>query len=398
MKLYDFDIRVLDNLFLETPAPPKPAKRKCKEDAQRWTTWFPAQPGFGLREYASGRKIYIAECPTPTGRRTITIGNANVLDRRTALDIARRCIYYSEGAANPADERKRIRRTPMFQDYLNDYWTVMYPQWKPATQFTEDKFRRLYLTDAFLDKGVDEITYSDVAKWMVEKTRKGSPGAVNHAFQRLNAAMRKAEDWGYRPEGSNPCRGVKQNPRRKMERFLNEQEFARLGKAMRDSSINRPTHNAALLLLLLTGCRKEEIVGLTWGEVRGARIFLDDSKTGARVVHLCSQAQGILSGLKRGKPTDRVFKGQYGGGICMDDYWHRIRGDAKLGKVRIHDIRHSYASLAARKALPLPTIQRLLGHARLDSTARYTHFADGHLIEIAQKISDLIDQAVLKGQ
>ena len=249
--------------------------------------------------------------------------------RRTALDIARRCIYYSEGAANPADERKRIRRTPMFQDYLNDYWTVMYPQWKPATQFTEDKFRRLYLTDAFLDKGVDEITYTDVAKWMVEKTRKGSPGAVNHAFQRLNAAMRKAEDWGYRPEGSNPCRGVKQNPRRKMERFLNEQEFARLGNATRDSAINRPMHNAALLLLLLTGCRKEEIVGLSWGEVRGARIFLDDSKTGARVVHLCSQAHGILSDLKRGKPADRVFKGQYGGGISMDDYWHR--GEARQG-------------------------------------------------------------------
>ena len=78
----------------------------------------------------------------------------------------------------------------------------------------------------------------------------------------------------------------------------------------------------------------------------------------------------------------------------MDDYWHRIRHEAKLGKVRIHDIRHSYASLAARKALQLPTIQRLLGHARLDSTARYTHFDDGHLIEVGQQISDLIERDV----
>ena len=76
----------------------------------------------------------------------------------------------------------------------------------------------------------------------------------------------------------------------------------------------------------------------------------------------------------------------------MDDYWHRIRKDAQLGKVRIHDIRHSYASLAARKSLPLPTIQRLLGHASLDSTARYTHFDDRHLIEVAQQIIDFTER------
>lgn len=207
--------------------------------------------------------------------------------------------------------------------------------------------------------------------------------------------MRKAEEWGLRTEGSNPCRLINANPRRKMERFLNEHEFARLGEVISASREHRPAHSAALLLIMLTGCRKEEIIGLTWGEVRGSRIYLDDSKTGARIVHLCSQAQDLLAGFKRGKPSDLVFKGQYGTGIDIDAYWGRMKREAKLGMIRLHDLRHSYASQAARLSLPLPTIQRLLGHARLDSTARYTHFDDGQLVDVAQQISDLIDGAIV---
>ena len=390
MLLYDFDMSVLDDLFGSPPA----KKPEPKKIPQRSVRWFSEQPGFGVREYPSGRSIYFVQCQTSTGRRTITLGNTKAVSKAVALDVARRCIFHSETAANPADERKRVRRTPKFQDYLNDYWSIMYPQWKPSTQYSEDKFRRLYLTDAFLDKGVDEITYEDVSKWMVEKTRKGSPGAVNHAFQRLNAAMRKAEDWGYRPEGSNPCCGIRQNPRRKMERFLNEQEFARLGEAIGEGGAAYRSHAAALMLLLLTGCRKEEIVGLTWGEVKGSRIYLDDSKTGARVVYLPSHAQAILASFPRGKPAERVFRRSDGRPLRIEWYWERTRARAGLENVRLHDVRHSYASLAARASLPLPTVQRLLGHARLESTARYTHFDDRHLIVTAQQVSDLIERAM----
>ena len=382
------------------PSVRRPANRRKPVDAvgrnsipERQTVWFEEQPGFGLREYATGREMFIVQYPAITGNRTITIGNAKVIDMQTALDVARRCIYHSDPDRNLADERKRTRKLPMFQDYLEDYWKIMWRQWKPSSQKTEDKYRRRYLADAFIDKGIDEISHEDVAKWMVDCNRRGGQGSVNRAFERLKAAMRKAEDWGLRPEGSNPCRLIKANPRRKMERFLNEHEFSRLGQVISQSRERRPVHSAALLLVMLTGCRKEEIVGLTWGEVRGSRIYLDDSKTGARIVHLCSQARDILAGFKRGTPTDLVFKGQYGTGIDIDAYWCRMKREAKLGVIRLHDLRHSYASQAARLSLPLPTIQRLLGHARLDSTARYTHFDDSHLVDVAQQISDLIDGA-----
>jgi len=389
MQHFDWTSVLADGLTELSPA----ERPKIKADYERSTRWFPEQPGFGLRDYASGRRVYIVKFQTPTGDRTITIGNANVVDKATALDVARRCIYHSDPSRNVADERKRVRRAPLFQDFLNDYWKVMWRQWKPATQHTDDKYRRLYLQDAFIDKGIDEISHEDVAKWMVDATRRGSPGAVNRAFDRLRAVMSKAEEWGFRPEGSNPCHRVKANPRRKMDRFLNAHEFGRLGKAIDESRKESPAHAAALMLLLLTGCRKNEIVGLKWGEVRGSRIYLDDSKTGARTVFLCTQARDILGNIKRGKGNEFVFKGQYGSRIDIDNYWQTIRRKTKLGAIRIHDIRHSYASQAARLSLPLPTIQRLLGHAQLESTARYTHFDDVHLHGIAQTISDLIDFA-----
>ncbi|MDC7684521.1 site-specific integrase [Asticcacaulis sp. BYS171W] len=358
--------------------------------ASRAVTWSKMQPGFGLREYTSGRRVYIVECPTPTGRRTITIGNASIISERDALDIARRCIYYSDPDGNLADSRLHARRTPLFQDYLQDYWLVARPLWKPSTQVTEDRYRRLYLNDAFIGMGVEEITRQDVVRWLGAATRKGSPGAANRVFQRLKAALSKAEDWGLRPHGSNPCRGVKMNPRRKVGRYLSKAEFKRLGQAMEKHREEYPIQTKALQVLMLTGCRREEIVGLTWGEVRGARILLDDSKTGPRTVQLCSQASAILRSLKRGIALTPVFNRGDGRPVPMETYWDLVRRDAALGRFRLHDLRHTYASLAARHTLPLPTIQCLLGHSKMASTARYTHFDDLKLTSIAQQISDLI--------
>src|SRR5690349_12840203 len=116
---------------------PEPVVRK----SNRATIWFAEQPGFGIRNYASGRAVYVVQCPTSTGRRTITIGNANVISYRDALDVARRCIYFADSERNLADDRKRVRRTPLFSDYLDLYWQVMRPQWKPSSQTSEDKYR-----------------------------------------------------------------------------------------------------------------------------------------------------------------------------------------------------------------------------------------------------------------
>jgi hypothetical protein len=104
MQHFDWTSVLADGLTELSPA----ERPKIKADYERSTTWFPEQPGFGLREYASGRQVYIVKFQTPTGDRTITIGNANVVDKATALDVARRCIYHSDPGRNVADERKRL--------------------------------------------------------------------------------------------------------------------------------------------------------------------------------------------------------------------------------------------------------------------------------------------------
>ena len=359
----------------------------------RTTRWSDKQPGFGVREYASGRRVYIVQGNWRGRTETITIGNAAIVSERLALDIARRCLYVTADAPAPADERKRRRAAPLFQDFLDEYWRRVSPGWKPSTFKSENEYRVAYLASMFPGRGVDEITREDMAEWMVRATRTGAPGAANRAFARVRAIFNKAIEWGHRPQDTNPCTGVKPNKMRKVERFLSPNEFADLGMAIERHREAWPVHSAALTLLALTGCRMSEITALRWREVRGSRLYLDDSKTGARTVQLCRDATWMIGTLTRCAPDDYVFDIGNGNPISLTRFWRKVRLEAGLPNMRLHDLRHSYASHAARLALPLPVSQQLLGHSRMDSTARYTHFNDAHLFETANRISELIDNA-----
>ena len=368
--------------------------RRGRPGHARTTKWSDKQHGFGTREYASGRRVYIVQGDWRGRTETITIGNAAIVSEAVALDIARRCLYAAHDGPAPAEERKRKRAAPLFQDFLTNYWKRVSPGWKPSTLKAENEYRVAYLASMFPDKGIDEITREDMAKWMIQATRTGAPGATNRVFDRVRAIMNKAIEWGHRPEGTNPCNGVKRNKMPKVERFLSPYEFERLGEAIERHRKEWPFHTVALSLITLTGCRMTEITALRWREVRGSRLYLEDSKTGPRTVQLPKDAMWALSALKRRAPGDFVFDTGGGNPLRMTRFWNKVRAEAGLHDVRMHDLRHSFASHAARLALPLPMSMRLLGHSRIESTARYTHFNDSHLFDIANRISGLIDDAI----
>lgn len=362
----------------------------------RRTSWDSIVPGFGTRHSATGRTVHIVQVEVDGRTVTMTIGNAAAIGRREARDIARRVKLRAQSGDDPAKERKAKRATPAFAKFLALYFERAAPSWKPSTWRTNQIYRGQHLDRAFADRPLDEITKADVQRWFVEVSDRSGPGAANRTHAILRAAFNKAEEWGLRREGSNPCTGIKLNRPRKFERFLSDAEIGRLGEALRAHEAQFPGPVAIIRLLLLTGCRYSEIAELTWSEVVRSRIRLDDSKTGARTVWMGDEAQDQLRAMPRGKPSDYVFVNPRTQRPfrSLTSYWHPIRAEAGLGKVRLHDLRHSFASHAAAASETLPMIGKLLGHAKVDSTARYAHLDDGQLLEVAEKIGVLIELAM----
>lgn len=359
----------------------------------RSTFFITALPGFGVRSYPSGRRVYIVQRRIAGRMRTVTIGNAAVMTEAVARDVASRILLRCQVGENPADTRVAVRSAPAFPAFLDEYWQRMSRQWKPRTIETHDGYRHLHLDNAFAGKFVDQIETEDVAKWLARLTNESGPGAGNRCFSILHSMMRKAEDWGYRPEGTNPCVGVKANRRRQCERFLSDQELVRLGRALRNAESTRPVHAAAVTMILLTGCRKSEILGLRWSEVKGNRLLLTDSKTGARTVWLGHEARAILDRLGRRKPADPVFRLDGKSRNALDWFWRTIRIEAALADVRLHDLRHSFASFATRRSETLPMIAKLLGHSKTASTARYAHLDDSSALAATERIGSLLAQS-----
>ena len=364
----------------------------------RSTTWLGIEHGFGIHHYPSGRNVYIVQTRMAGRLRTVTIGPASVLTRHQAQMVARRVIAYAQVGRDPATDRKRIRSAPRFDDFLEEYWSRWSPQWKASTLATHDGYRRQYLDNAFKGVFIDELNEEHVTKWFADLNNRTGPGAANRTLEILKNMLNKAEVWGYRLENTNPCRSVRPNKRRQCERILTAEELARFGKVLADlrASDNLTIRSgcAVITLLLLTGCRYREILTLQWQDVKGGRLLLRDSKTGPRKVWLGSAAREVIASLPRHAKIPWLFWNyQYRRPMrSIQHLWESILERAGLGKLRIHDLRHTFASHAAMSKETLPMIGRLLGHANHQSTARYAHLDDEHLLDAAQQVGDAVER------
>ena len=192
-----------------------------------------------------------------------------------------------------------------------------------------------------------------------------------------------AEKHGLRPDGSNPCRHVEKYREGRRERFLSQVELGRLGDALREAEQDKscsPWVVAAVRLLTLTGARLNEILTLRWEHVSEEHesLFLPDSKTGRKAIHLSPPALALLQAIPRLEGNPYVICGERPGRhlVNIEKPWRRIRAAAKLDDVRLHDLRHSFASVAASGGQSLIVIGKMLGHSQPATTARYAHLAD----------------------
>ena len=258
--------------------------------------------------------------------------------------------------------------------------------WKPRTITVNRAYLRNQIMPFFRGRPIADITRREVQRWFA--ALHATPAAANRSLPILSLILRQAEIYGYRPEDSNPCAGLRRYRRRSRERFLTVGETRRLGAALAAQESVTPLPTAVIRLLLLTGCRQSEIRTLQWRDYREGHLFLRDSKTGPRTVWLSSAARWILDRLS---PTDRwLFPASKGIGPMRTETlygcWRTVRAAANLPDVRLHDLRHSYASFALQRGESVSTIGRLLGHRDPTTTLKYTHFADALAREAVETV------------
>ena len=227
------------------------------------------------------------------------------------------------------------------------------------------------------------------------------PYQANRVLALLSKFFNWCEKHGYRPDSSNPCRHIEKFKEQRRERFLSPLELARLGEALTEAETNDTTSPyviAALRLLVLTGARLSEILTLKWSYVdyENNLLRLPDSKTGAKVIYVNAPALQILSDLPRLEGNPFVICGKREGARLINPQkpWRRIRKAAGLDDVRIHDLRHSFASVAAGSGQSLPVIGALLGHTQPQTTARYAHLAADPLRAASDAIGGRISDAM----
>ena len=389
--------------------------------------WDETTPHFALRVRTNGTKRYMhiyKDYNTHKQKRT-TIGDPHLISIDNARSIA---MQLNEDIK--AGKAKIKTQKPLFADYANNVWLPQREKFiKPSSHARNRLALDKQLLPAFGRLRLDEITKSVVLKWFNHYSR-NYPGGANRTLEVLGGILNHAVK--ARLIKTNHTYNIERNPKRKMNRFLSEEERALLLKTLniiaenklyyvenewhtasnrwysaengRYSAEKRRYYADAIKLLLLTGCRAGEIVGLRWSEVGADKLHLDDSKTGARTVWLSKDAIILLKNLRERRPSDSLYVFPHSGGkaaqswyLLLLEFWIILRRKLNMRDVRLHDLRHSFATQAVRQGVGIPVVSKLLGHRKIEMTMRYTHASNTDAEAAAERIGKRI-AAFLEGR
>jgi integrase len=387
--------------------------------------WDTELKGFGVRVRSGGTKSYILHYRCGTGRaaplRKFTIGkHGSPWTPELARAEAKRLLGNVAVGRDPAKIRQQDRAAFTFGYLIDLYLAEGVGHKKPSTLKTDRGRIERHLRPLLGQMRADRIVRADIERMRnavaagktadkIEIGAKRRSGSVatggNGVAAQCVALVSSIYTFGIGRNlcPDNPARGVKKAPVRKLERFLSQPEIARLADALdaEEEAFGNPYPTAAIKLLLLTGCRRGEIIDLCWDYVDFERncLRLPDSKTGAKVVYLNAPARALLQALPRLTNSPRVIPGvrAVSGSSAVNGVWSRVRRAANLTDVRLHDLRHSFASVGAAGGLSLPIIGALLGHKHATTTARYAHLAADPLRAANEAVGERIAAALRGG-
>ena len=389
-----------------------------KPDAKRYHAWDAELKGFGLRIEPTGRKAYIVKTRVQGEQRWLTIGEHGSpwtpeQARKKACELL--SAVHVEGR-DPAKEKQAAKAMLTIAELCDLYLRDGVGHKKPST-IKADHGRMEHHIKPLLGKvKADKLAKADVTKLFnavrdggtaakKEGAQKrgrivvvGGEGAAKQCIMLLSTLMSFAIERGFR--GDNPAKGFKKPKGKKLQRFLSEAEIVRLGEALaaEEAANGNPYPTAAIKVLALTGARRGEIEKLRWQEVNFelGMLELSDSKTGGKPIYLNAPATAILSDLPRVAGNPYVFVGKEDGKHYngLGKLWGRVRKAAGLDDVRLHDLRHSFASVGVGGNLSLPIIGALLGHRNASTTQRYAHLSADPLRKANEAVGARIGAAL----
>ena len=414
---------------------------KLEPKTDNYAVWDDKVAGFGVRVSPSGRKTYILKYRLPDGRQkkqkigvhgNITCEQA----RKTALK------WHSDIADgnDPTQAQAVLKSSPTVAELCDRFI-------KEHSEIHK-KSRGVELEKSAIEKHVKPylghlktiaVTKADIQKFHL--SLKHIPAHANRILRILSKMFNLAEDWGLRPSNSNPVTNVIRYKEEHRERYLSNQEMICLGRALDKAEIEKsetPHFIALIRLLLLTGARLREIMHAKWEWVDFDMntLKLPDSKTGKKIIHLSPAAIAILNSIPRVKGNPYIIVGGVEGqplitptkpwkrikeaaslellkfddayGVIIESYWkkhkcfpsfdeicmeaeqQKIEPPVGLTDVRIHDLRHTYASMCVTNGMSLQMVSKLLGHARASTSERYAHLAHDPVSNAAAQVGDLI--------
>ena len=381
---------------------PSVAALECPEGKDRGILWDDSLRGFGVVAFRNGGKCYVVQYRQHGRSRRARIGDHPSLTPAEARKLARKLLGAIEGGSDPLEERRKARAVPTFGEIAAEFMREhVATKRKGRTGAEYKRILDALILPSIGAKRVVDLKQAELGR--MHRKLAAHPYQANRALALVSAIWNWAARCGEVPFADNPAKAIERYPERARERYLTREELARLGAALAEGesvglpysidetklnskhgpkpdqrrTILDPFAVAAIRLLCLTGARLREILDARWDQVDLERgiLFLSDSKTGRKPLYLSPAAQSVLASIARIADNPHIIAGALAGAPRADlnKPWRAVTRVANLEGVRIHDLRHSFASFGAGASLGLPIIGKLLGHSQAATTARYAH-------------------------
>lgn len=365
--------------------------------------------GFGVKATTTGKRTFVVKYRANGGgrgaqQRWLTLGQFGHITCEQARSIAQQVLASVARGEDPQAEKNAKRAAPRLNDVWERFAVDQLPMKKPSTRRDYQKQWEDLIAPKFGKQLVRDIKRADIDRF--HKSMRDTPYRANRALALFSRLMTLTEHWEWRDQGTNPCRFVGKFKEESRDRFLNAQEITSISIAITELTAERDIWleiGNAIKLLLLTGARLTEITEAKWEWIdwKLQVLALPDSKTGKKTIYLGAAAIELLRQQQQSSrdPNSKyIFPGQLPGKplVNLRKPWGRICEHAGIEGVRLHDLRHTAASIAVGQGITLPVIGALLGHSQAQTTLRYAHVDSNPALIGADAIGRVVTDAWIR--